>query len=721
MKKHIRFSFLSLAAVLFATTHAYALPGFTYLDDEAEAGGYDVTATAQKLPVEWSLAEQENGDGYRVKIAADGAELRTQRKGAAQPLAQVRTKLAAAPFILQRRGPRWRIIVGERTILEAEDDTWHEGRIGYRGALKKDARVQPVEEVAFDDDFMRIAEDVVAAATKVDPRQGPKVREIKVAETLWKPVLGTWSTTGVSENAEQATVAASVNPFAFKAGAKGANLALAGKPFWSDYSMEVSVKPQGATAIGIAVYAQDARNYLLFHWKADGPMQLQGVVNGQTRVLDETPGGYDQKQWYRLRVAIAGGVLRAFVDDGEVLRGRTGLFGRGEVGLYSDNPAEGEMAVFDDVSVRSVRDFQEEFVTQVPGRWQTLAGSWKMSGSATPADARGALAVMGEREWQDYANSADIALPADAAAGLILHHQSGEGTYMFRMAGSKAKLAYAGKAQIIKTARAQTQVLAETPLASKFDGKATSWRFSSERGYLKASVDGVRLLDAFDESLSSGRAGLYAQRGAKGIPSVASFIVEFPRSRPTWGKVPDLYEDPKQAQTMGEWSTPEGLWMAASTPIVTPGMTATATAPPTVAPASNPPATGTPATGAAPANADTTYWHKGAFWGDGSVRFRLPALSGGHNLNLVFGEGRSIFVLTLRAEANVLKAALAHGDATGGKVTVNGEKQAVLGSGEAKVEGAVEGQLIEVARRGSFIIVRLGADNPRTLLAARLQ
>ena len=710
--RSLSFRTVCFALPLFAITHANALPGFTNLDDEAEAGGYDVTATARTLPVEWSLAEQEDGDGYRLKLAATGITLTTQNKGKAQPLAQVSAKLAPGPLVLQRRGPRWRVIVNERVVLEAEDDKWQEGTIGYRGSVK-DARVQPVEDVAFDDDFMRVAEDVVAAGTKTDPRGGPKVTEIKVAETLWKPIAGSWSTTGVSENAETATVAASANPFAFKAGAKGTNLALSGKPFWNDYSAEVSVKPQGADAIGVAVYAQDAKNYLLFHWKADGPMQLRGVVNGQVRVLDQAPGGLDQKQWYRLRVSIAGSVLRAFVDDTEVLRARTGLFGRGEVGLYSENPTEGELAVFDDVSVRSIRDFHDEFVVQVPGRWQTTAGSWKMAGAAMPADARGAYAVMGETGWKDYQNSAEVTLPPDSAAGLLLHQQTGKGTYMLRLAGSKAKLPYAGKAQIVKLLNAQTSVLEEASIGTKFDNKAALWSFSSERGYLKASVDGARLLDAFDESLPAGRAGLFAQRGLKGIPQAVSFAVEFPRVRPTWGKVPELYEDPKQALTMGSWSTPEGLWVAAGTPAVAPG-TATVTA------TANPPATATPATGAATAAAPSTYWHKGAFWGDGSVRFKLPALPAGKDLNLVFGESKSALVLSLRAQEAVLKATLTRGDATAGRVTVGQDKQAVLGSGEAKLEGAVEGQVVEVARRGGFVIVRVGADNARTVLVAKL-
>jgi hypothetical protein len=711
-KRHF-FSTLGVALLLGSTAQlAHAQNGFTYLDDEAEAGGYDITATIQGLPIEMTIAEQENGDAYRLRITPDGATLSTQIKKVAQPLIQTHTQIKPGLLVAQRRGPRWRVIMGNKVVLEAEDERWQEGKIGYRGNLK-DVRMQPVEDIVFDDDFMRVASEVALAGTKADPRAGVKIGDVKAAETIWAATTGGWSTTGLSENA-QAQVAQSANPFVFKAGAAGSNLALSGRPFWSDYSTEVSVKPEGAGAVGLAAYVQDSKNSLLLHWKASGPLQLRAIVDGQTHVLGEAAGGYDQQQWYRLRFAIGGGVLHAYIDDAEVLTARTGWFGRGQVGLYAENATDKDSAVFDDVRVRSLKDFHDDFRTSVPGRWRTIAGGWKMQGAAAPLDARGSFAVMGEGDWSEYTTSAAITLPADAAAGLLLHHQSGKGAYLLRVAGSKAKLPFAGKAQILKIGGVKPEILAEAQTGTAYDGKTIIWSFSAERGYLEASAGETRIVDAFDESLPDGHAGIYAMRGAQGVPTVASFMVEFPRPRATWSQVNDLYEDARQAETMGEWSTPQGFWSDA----VPVGSNASKSAP-AVAPAGNPPAPA--ATPAATATGNKIMWHKGTFWGDQAVRFKLPLLTAGQILTLIFdavhqdtASKPTAIDLTLKVDAGILAASLLRNDVP----AMNGQKAV---SGQLKIEGTGEGQDIEVARRGSFLIVRVGTgDSQRTLLSARV-
>ncbi|HVF11117.1 MAG TPA: hypothetical protein VNA16_09960 [Abditibacteriaceae bacterium] len=700
---------------------AHAQNGFTYLDDETEAGGYDITATLQSLPVEMTIAEQENGDAYRLRIMADGAALSAQVKKVARPLVQTRTRISPGLLVAQRRGSRWRVIMGNRVVLEAEDDKWQEGRIGYRGKLK-DARVQPVEDVVFDDDFMRVASEVALAGTKADPRAGVKVGDVKTTETIWTATTGGWSTTGLSEN-EQAQVAQSANPFVFKAGAAGSNLAVAGRPFWSDYAAEVSVKPEGAGAVGLAAYVQDSKNYLLLHWKASGPMQLRAVVNGQTHVLAEAAGGYDQQQWYRLRFAVAGGVLRAYVDDAAVIEARTGWFGRGQVGLYAENATDKAAAVFDDVQVRSLKDFHENFRAGVPGRWRTIAGAWHMQGTAIPADARGAFAVMGDVEWSEYTTSANISLPVDAAAGLMLHHRSGQGAYLLRVAGSKAQLPFAGKAQILKIGGAKPEILAEAQIGTAYDGKTLAWSFSDERGYLEASAGETRIVDAFDESLPAGRAGIYAMRGKQGVPALSSFAIEFPHPRATWGKVPDLYEDARQAETMGVWSTPQGFWSAAA-----PMAGGAAPVAPVVTPAGSTPTSTTPTGSTPPASAapdGKIMWHKGAFWGNQTVRFKLPLLAAGQSLTLLFDAVRqaatkpAMLDLTFKVEGGMLAASLARN----GVPTPNGQTapSGQLKIGQLKIEGTGEGQDIEVARRGNFLIVRVGmGEKQRTLLWARV-
>lgn len=697
-----RFHFaILLAASLVCFSSSARAQGFTFLDDEAEAGGFDITALVSKLPVEWSLNQQENGDGYRLRLTPTAAELSLQNGGKSTPLAAAKVPVAAGVVVIQRRGPRWIVLAGNRIVLQAEDDKWMDGTIGYRGGEVKEPRLQPVEEIVFDDDFMRDAKEIAsAAAVKADPKKGVTIKTaIKAEETIWHPVSGTWATTGVSEQ-DQATVAQSANPFGFVSKSKGRNLALTGRPFWSDYSVEAAIKPQNSSAVGLAIYVQDPQNYLLFEWQREGVFSLNAVVKGATRVLASGKNdGFDDKNWYRLKFAVSAGTLRAFLDDEEILRTRTDQFGRGQVGLFTNNANESsdavENAIFDDLRVRSVDDFYDDFSSPVAGRWQSVVGTWKLANAATPQDAKGAFTVMGQADWKDYTTSADISLPADATAGLVAHHLAGEGAYVFRVAASQAKLPYAGKAQILKIGGGKTTTLAETTVGKQFDGTQGRWSFAVENGYLQGTIEvggkSVRVLDAWNESSDGGRAGLYAQKGAKGVPVLKNFAVEFPRQTSRWAPVPEIYVDPLQAKTMGEWSTPEGLWMPvnpikATTPL--PATTGTA----------------------------QTFWHKGAFWGDQDVRFKLPALQADQSLTLILGnetpgQTRSTppLMLTLKTDGANLLAALSRGT------------DQKLKDGSRKIEGSLENQPIEISRRGSFVIVRVGdEDTQSTLLAAKI-
>ena len=699
-----------LSAVLAASLLAFPLSAhaqnFTILEDTAESGGFDITAEETKLPVEWSLNQQENGDGYRLRLTPNSAELNIQSGGKSTPLASAKTSVAAGAMTIQRRGPRWIVLAGSRIVLQAEDDKWMEGKIGYRGGEVKVARLQPVEEIAFDDDFMRVAKEVAfTAAVKANPTTGVNIKSAdKGAETIWHPVLGTWATTGVSEQ-EQAMVAQSANPFGFVAKSKGRNMALAGRPFWSDYSVEASVKPQNSTSVGLAIYVQDAQNYLLFEWQRKGALSISSVAKGVSKIIATAQNdGFDDKNWYRLKFFVSAGTLRAFVDDEEVLRARTDLFGRGQIGLFASSLEESsdavENAIFDDLRVRSSDDFYDDFSSVVAGRWQNVAGGWKMTIAATPVGVKGAFTVMGESDWSDYTASADVVLPSDSVAGLVAHHLKGEGAYIFRVAASQSKLPYAGKAQIVKIGGGKSTTLAETTVGKKFDGTSGHWSFAIENGYLQGSIElngkSTRVVDAWNETNDGGRAGLYAQKGAKGTPVLKNFAVEFPRQTSRWAPVPDIYEDPLQAQTMGTWSTPEGLWMPTnplkvSTPVV-------------------------PAAGTAKPPETKTFWHKGAFWGDQDIRFKLPAMKPDQSLTLILGnetlqQSRSTppLVLVLKTDGTNLMATLTRGE---------GEK---LKDATRKIEGALENQPIEISRRGSFVIVRVGdEDNQSTLLAAKI-
>lgn len=638
-------------ALLCLAISAHAAP-FSFLDDEAEPAGYDVTATAT-APAQLALSRQENGDGYTLKIEATALQLDITQNGKTRMLARA-ANAQKAPWTLtiQRRGRRFDVMVGNRTVLRAENDAFNDGQIGVLGGLK-DTRVQPVEPIVFADDFMRVASDVAMKDARADPRKGVTIKDAAITETIWTTLNGAWSTTGLAEN-EAAQVAQSANPFAFRAMNLGENLAVAGRPFWSDTEFSVSIQPQGASQIGVLLDVTDAKNYLEFSWGADSDPTLRAVIDGKPTILGAAKGygGYEQNQWTRLKFSAANGALRASIDDAEVVSAHSGWGGRGQIGLRAELPVKGDDkkgigVVFDDAQVRSTDDFRDNFGAEVPGRWTPIAGKWSWNGAANAIGSDGAYAVTGEKDWTNYVVSGELNVPANGAAGLLSHHIAGKGAYLLRVGGSKSGVA-AGQVQLARIVGGKTEVLAQTEVGSRYDNSKMGWKLGEENGYLSARADGKLVLDAFDETLKDGRAGVYAQGG-----SVSDFAVSFNGPRATWAKVPELYEVEQQAATMGSWSTPQGFWLASG------------------------------------AGAAQTWEHKGEFWGDSAINFPLPDVSGDKSAQLTLG------ALSVKFG--------------GGKV--------VVGENSGALKDVKAGAMMEVARRGNWVIVR--ADG-KVVLASKI-
>jgi hypothetical protein len=347
-------------------------------------------------------------------------------------------------------------------------------------------------------------------------------------------------------------------------------------------------------------------------------------------------------------------------------------------------------------------DFHDNFSVSVAGRWQDISGQWTFQNAAWPANQTGAYAVMGESEWHDYIVSADVKLPADAAAGLVAHHIAGEGAYIFRVAGSQSKLPFAGKAQIVKIGGGQSTPIAEVTVGNRYDDSDGRWSFTIEHGYLQGTIvingKATRVLDAWNDSNGSGRAGIYAQRGPKGNPSLKDFAVEFPREKSVWAVVPDIYEYSKQAETMGAWSTPEGLWLPVA-----------------------PMETNMKLPASASAKDAKVFWHKGAFWGDQDIRFKMPALKASQNLTLILGDIPPGQAGSTPPLSLALTATTPSKDKTQLDASLSRGANEKLKEGKENIDGALEGKPIEISRRGNYVIVRVGdEDNQQTLLAAKV-
>ena len=111
-----------------------------------------------------------------------------------------------------------------------------------------------------------------------------------------------------------------------------------------------------------------------------------------------------------------------------------------------------------------------------------------------------------------------------------------------------------------------------------------------------------------------------------------------------------------------------------------------------------------------------TFWHKGAFWSDQDIRFKLPAMKPDQSLTLILGnetlqQSKSTppLILVLKTDGTNLTATLTRG------------ADQKLKDATRKIEGTLQNQPIEISRRGSFVIVRVGEeDNQSTLLSAKI-
>lgn len=381
------------------------------------------------------------------------------------------------------------------------------------------------------------------------------------------------------------------------------------------------------------------------------------------------------------------GEWRAYIDGHQVLNADTGWFGQGRVGVYSMNSATDKNAAYDDVHVRDAQDVLDDFSSPVPGRWQIATGSWNWQKQASPKTAEKAIALMGEKSWSNYGVDASALLPSDGALGLILN-ETDKGYYLFRVTGSKAKSTEAGTAQLLLVEANATKVLSQIKTGAQFDNKSTLWSFEEENGYLKVTTGEEKTLfvDAYDETLPAGKAGIYAKKNSASMPRFNGVLVHFPQQRQVWAKVPDLYVDPLQAETMGEWSTPQGAWIPVS---------------PT-----------SPKDDKVDVKNAKTLWNKGLFWGDGDVTFKLPALAKDQKVELLLGDAskpddpKSTFRLELSADSGMISAALWQGESPTQPLAI----------GKSAFKDKLEGQPLSVSRRGSFIIARLGENNPHAFL-----
>ena len=273
-----------------------------------------------------------------------------------------------------------------------------------KGWTVESTRIQTLEPVNFQDNFMRTADESGGWA---------------VCSGRWA-LQSAWDTDPKGSGNRFSYHLFAENPFAWQGQAADGKPAICttGKPFWEDYTLSVSVCPAPDGAVGLLVNdagpkagawlpedktatapsapgakgprGYEPRDYVLLRWAPgnDGNrLSLYQVSGGKRKLLAESPGGYVPNQWYKLTVVSNLTGVVVLVDGSVRLTAKSVTPWRGGVGLYAEGPVG---SAFDDVTVygsalhtdllheREQIDINQRFLTDPNNmkEWVYLRSGW---------------------------------------------------------------------------------------------------------------------------------------------------------------------------------------------------------------------------------------------------------------------------------------------------------------------------------------------------------
>ena len=572
-------------------------------------------------------------DGKRTVELGVGGEIPRPSKG------------QKVEFALHRDDWRMALIWDRRVVVKAYDNEFCGPAVGYdavTGATVEEAWLQLVGDIDKGDTFER--------------EEG--------AKDEWERLSGSWQLISLREDRQKGQMQAdkAANAFSYYGTAEGAGLAAMGSWYWRNCRLSLAVRARGQEgAVGLAFYVQDKENYLLLRWDnrftsaEGGPhLRLLSVVDGEQETLAERADGYFPDQWYRLEARVCDERAYCFVDGQLILDAFTPLFGQGKAGMY----VEGKQGVwFDDVRVVNWSNMLEDFDEEHPGKWTAIEGKWEISrGAARPREAGPCLLITGSASWSGYAFSAQV---EDAAqgVGLAACYKGPEDAYVFRWAGRRAPVPYAGQAQLLRLTSDGMKVLAEKPLPSGLSASGLA-TVLVETDYIAGLLGGRRVVDAVVPAPAGGAVGLYAE-GRLGARFDNARVELLPER--TVARVTKEFADAKQHFEMVEWASTRHPWVK-------------------------------------PDDASPkVWWTKGDYYGPLEVRFELQQI----------GQVAGTMSVAIEAEkGEASKGARLAVTATKGsktlslKLTADGKE---LGSAEVEAEG--ETCPISLARRGESLVV----------------
>ena len=479
---------------------------------------------------------------YRLLLNTSQMRLQSVKAGKAVEIRTVIKKfnLQGGHRLLIIRSDGWLgIVLDKELVLHALHADYGGGKMFIRADANSPGmtglRTQPTAAINFADNFMRTAE-------MPDP---------------WESVKGQWQLHTVARpnvkysNDRIPDPTRSPNYFFYQGKPEGHALAVAGYPFWTDYSFTAAIKvPQSTTGqsnrIGMVFYRQDSSNYYLLKWSlktfflSASKLELIRVLDGKPQTIAETaiPGQTDQ--WYLAEVSVLGKRIRAFIDRRKIFDVEDSYAIGGKVGLYSEGSLAG---YFDDIAVLSTQEF--EF--------------YKKDGTPDPANiqtvnqANSSFQFFGAPAWGSYLVTATAKAGQSEAIGIGARFSDLNNGLLFRW---NARGPAAGKMQLLQILKGKQTVLAE---AAEKVQTARSYELKlnlTEPGIARLYVDGTLKLRAAVSAPASGRGAMFAAgKGAEFFRPVLAFTEEIVAEQPVANRI--FVSDP----FMQGWSNPRWIWL----------------------------------------------------------------------------------------------------------------------------------------------------------------
>lgn len=565
---------LSLGAPGAGQTVPALLGDMTFVQDPIEGDGAFTGDLALKQGdrVQFVVDYQDDGSYYLLDVTAPDAAFYKVTPDAGRLIGtpgKLPLKSPGEPqtFTISRQNCRLAFIYEGIVVCRGWDGGLVKGKAGYvaAGAQVSDPWVQPLGKILATDDFARETD----------------------AQHMWTALTGEWEIQKLRDDdmAEAMEADKSANAFLYRATSKDpAAISLAERDawFWANYGVSASARVRGRGSLGLILLAQDEQNYLAFRWGScwnaddNDRAQLVEVVDGQTQVLAERPGGCVPDQWYKLDARICDGYIVCAIDDLPVLEGHTDQFGQGNAGLYAQGQ---EGADFDDVVIEDYEVFREEFADLT--RWVAASGDWAVTDDGQARCVGSGLLTSGRESWDEY--RVDCRATANRGAVGLQVAGTGDGRgIVFRvgLAGSP----YADKAQIVAVGPDGERVLEESEVKLP-KGKALQLGASTEGGYVRGYVEGLPVVDGLDLGCPTGGIGLYAD-----APEPARFddvVVAFLEPKQPAHVTREFTKTSEHAE-MAEWASRSAPWVQPAE--VTPG---------------------------------AVWWTKGDYFGDATVTFKV--------------------------------------------------------------------------------------------------